>query len=440
MKLLKRALASTMTCAMVCALASGSAAAQDREALRRTQAEVYERMLAAPTDAALMIEYARASIALEDYEAAAATLERALIFEPGEPITQMELGVAYFRLGSYGLAEFHFNEARAGGLPAERDANAALYLAEIAERTQTSRLSGSVSAGLIASSNANLGPENDVISFFGIPATLAPGGTSQSDVGARATASLRHVYDFGGPTTDALITDLSAYSVRYFDENAGDIDYASVTTGPSLSVDDSAFGPKVRPFVTLGHARVSNDPFYTEFGGGVEGSAPISETLTGFGRISLLRRDFRSGLGDFDSVIVGTDLGGAMRVSPRLTLRAAAFAEAEFAEAEEQDHQEFGLRGAASYSYPHGIQGLDGLWTLTGHARYAHRTFDEAVTAVDPNVKRDDDEFRIGVAHLFRIQDGFGVRVDADYFDRQSDIANFELDNFTVGVSAHYEF
>lgn len=423
--------------AVFCATA---ATAQDRDALRAQQAELYERMLAAPADAALMVQYARVSIALDDYEAAAATLERALIFEPGEAMTHLELGVAYFRLGSFKLAEFHFNEARAGGLAPELDDRAALYLAEIADRTETSRFSGALTAGLVASTNANLGPDNDVISVLGAPFALAPGVGSEGDVGARATARLRHVYDLGKPNGDTLVTDFTGYSVRYFDEDGGDIDYASLAVGPSLSLTESAFGPKLRPFATVGHARVADDAFYTEFGGGLEGSAPISDTMTSFAQVSLIRRDFHNGLNQFDSTILAADIGGAVRLAPGLDLRGALFAEAEFARDDAFDNQEFGLRGAAVYSYAPGIAGLDALWSLTGTARYAHRRFDRPNAVVDPNRTRNDDEFRVGLAHLFRIQDGFGVLLDADYFDRSSNIPNFDLDSFTVGVSAHFEF
>lgn len=412
----------------------------DRDELRRQQAEIYAEMLQAPSDADLMLRYARVSVALQDYEAAISTLERSLIFEPNEPLTHLELAVAYFRVGSYQISRYNLERAIEGGLPGELEERAGLYLAEIEERTATATISGAVTAGLIFSTNANLGPEDQLISVVGNTRAIPESFTSQSDLGAQVTASLRHRYDLGRPNNDALITDFGFYGVRFFDEDTGDVDLLSLETGPSFSLDDSAFGRKIRPFAALAHARVDNDAFYTDFGFGADYTAPIDDTLTALGELRLIRREFHNGLNEFDSVIARIDAGVAYRAAPRTQLRGAIFLDNEFTDDGDNDNTEIGLRGAASYSYSPEIEGLSTLWTLTGHARYTHRFFHDPVAVVDPDTTRDDDEFRFGLSHLFRIQDGFGVKVTVDYFNRRSDIQNFELDNLSAALSAAFEF
>lgn len=422
-----------------CAIAS-AAVAEDRNQLRAQQAELYQQLLAQPSDPELMIAYARTSVDLEDYEAAIATLERALVYEPGEPLTHLELGVAYFRIGSYKIAEYHFGAARAGGLPPDLDSRAALYLEEIAARTETSQLSGIAGVGISYSTNANLGPKSDLISFLGLPALIPSSATSQPDFGARATLALRHVYDLGGSNTDALVTEFGAYSLHFFDETDGDVDQVVFTTGPRLSLDNSAYGPKARPFVRLGHARVANEALYSEFGVGVDGSLPVTDTFAAFGRLGVDRREFHNGLDDFDSFVLGAEIGGTMRAAPGVQFSGGLFAAAEFTDSNDFDNQEYGVRVAAAYSYAPGIDMIDGLWTLSGHARATRRFYDTPDPVVDPSRTRDDGEFRVGVAHLFRIQEGFGVRLDADYFNRNSDIPNFDFDNLTGSLSVVYEF
>lgn len=436
---MRRVVSSFFFAAASCAVAF-SATAKDRDPLRAQQAELYEQMLAQPADAELMVAYARISVELEDYEAAIATLERALVYEPGEPRTHLELGVAYFRIGSYQIAEYHFGAARAGGLPPELDSRAALYQEEIAARTKESRLTGVAGIGIAYSTNANLGPKEELISFLGLPALIPNSATSQPDFGARATLALRHVYDLGGSNTDALVTEFGAYSLHFFDETDGDVDVVRFTTGPRLSLDNSAYGPKARPFVKLGHSRVSNDALYSEFGVGVDGSLPVTDTFAAFGRLGVDRREFHNGLSDFDSFVLGAELGGTVRAAPGVQFSGGLFAAAEFTDSNDFDNQEFGLRASAAYSYAPGIDMVDELWTLSGNIRATRRYYDIPDPVVDPNRSRDDKEFRIGVAHLFRIKDGFGVRLDADYFNRNSDIPNFDFDNLTGSLSVVYEF
>ncbi len=425
---------------VVAAFASNAATADERSELRAKQAALYEQMLAAPTEAAPMVEYARVSVELGDFDAAIATLERALIFEPNEPLTRFELGVAYFRIGSYGVAEYQITEALKGGLPGELTDQAELYLAEIAARTDTSRFSGVAAFGLTAASNANNGPRNEIISFFGVPALLAPGSTAQGDVGVRASIAARHVYDLGRANNDSFITDFSAQSIHYFSETGGDVDVAYLTLGPSLALDDKAYGPKIRPYARVGHARAGNDSLFTDFGLGATVSAPVTDMLTSFGEIGLTRREFHNGFDAFDSVIVAAEVGATARVAPRMSISGSVFGAAEFTDGGAFDNQEVGLRYSVAYSYDPRLDWAEGLWTLKGHVRVTERFYDDPVAAIDPARKRNEEEFRFGLSHLFRIQDGFGVRLDGDYLTRDANIPNFDLDNLSGAISVVYEF
>jgi tetratricopeptide (TPR) repeat protein len=64
-----------------------------------------------------MFAYAVVSIRARDYEQAIATLERMLIYRDDLPRVKLELGSAYFRLGSYEVSSFYFKEALAGDPP-----------------------------------------------------------------------------------------------------------------------------------------------------------------------------------------------------------------------------------------------------------------------------------------------------------------------------------
>jgi len=80
------------------------AAAQEESgneaALRIEQQQLFERLRARPDDLDAMFAYAVVSMRLRDYEQAIATLERMLIYRDDLPRVKLELGSAYFRLGS----------------------------------------------------------------------------------------------------------------------------------------------------------------------------------------------------------------------------------------------------------------------------------------------------------------------------------------------------
>ena len=58
-------------------------------------------MLQDPSNLDVAVEYASLSSQVGDYEAAVSTLERMLIFAPNTPRLRLELGILYYRLGSY---------------------------------------------------------------------------------------------------------------------------------------------------------------------------------------------------------------------------------------------------------------------------------------------------------------------------------------------------
>jgi tetratricopeptide (TPR) repeat protein len=65
-------------------------------------------MLQNPGDLDIAFEYAEISTQVGDYEGAVSTLERMLIFAPNTPRLQLELGILYYRLGSYEIARSYF--------------------------------------------------------------------------------------------------------------------------------------------------------------------------------------------------------------------------------------------------------------------------------------------------------------------------------------------
>lgn len=409
--------------------------------LRARQAELFDQLLLRPDDLDLMFEYARVSMRLEDYEAAISTLERMLIFKRDLPRVRLELGAAYFNLGSYEVAKLYFDRVlEAPSVPENVRERVQRYLDVIETRTQISSISGTVSVGGIFSSNANLGPLENTVQFVGIPVSVSPSSEAESDVGLRVLATLTHTYDLQRQNTDAWITQGSFYGLRYQDQDAGDLDFLQVRTGPRLSLDEQTFGPKLRPFVEGQYLRADDEPFYGSIGAGLEYTDTLSDDFSIFSDVKVEYREFFQNREDEDAVRGRLGLGVGYIPVRDVLLRAQAFGEIESAEADFNSNFEVGLRLSAAYQYDVPIAWVDRKWLFTGYVEATHREFDTADVIVNPDVAREDDDFRAGFSHIFALQQGFSLQLDVDALKRDSSLPNFELENVSTALSLRYVF
>jgi tetratricopeptide (TPR) repeat protein len=210
-----------------------SADAQSATAMEAERAAVFERMLNAPADRTLMAQYARLSIELRDYEAAAATLERLIDLEPANATARLELATAYFAMGNYPLAEFHLNAAAASGaLSPEQLASAEAYGSAAQDRDAPSRFSGNVAAGIVS---------------------------VDGDVGLMGTGALTWSIDLGDANATEWITQIWASSYELDDDPGtarSDSQRLTLRTGPRFQLTGAAFGPRIQPYLKFEALRV----------------------------------------------------------------------------------------------------------------------------------------------------------------------------------------
>jgi tetratricopeptide (TPR) repeat protein len=204
-----------------------TALAQDAR-LETQRAAVFAQLLNAPADRALMLDYARLSVRLRDFEAAAATLERFLDLEPDNAAARLELATAYFALGAYEVAEYHLATASAsGGLTPGQLTAATRYRDETAARQGPHQITGRIAIGQASAR------ETDESGSFG-------------------TAQLDWRFDMGGPDAHDWLTQL-AFS-RYSPEDGAFADRQStrLRSGPEFRLTGDAYGPRLQPYVEWG--------------------------------------------------------------------------------------------------------------------------------------------------------------------------------------------
>jgi len=397
-------------------------------------AQLYDR----PDDLDLMFEYARVSVELNDYEAAIATLERALAYNPRVPAIRLELGALYYRVGAYGAAQAYFGQARASGeLTPAQDAQVQEYLDRADDRTARSRLSGEVFAGGIASSNASIGPDDITILSAGTPVT---GREVTGDVGAFARGSIRHDYDLGRANADVWRTGAGISTVKFPDEDASDFVSLALRTGPVLSLTPDEYGPKLRPFVEGDYVHFGGDSLYATAGAGAEYVNTVSDRWTVFAEAGLAGRQFFSGLDDEDRVTGRVTVGAAYKPAPDLTLRGRIRLRGDRAARDFNSSLSAGVRVEAIWRYDPGLAIAGRKWVLAGHADAGYAQYDDPDPAIDPDRTRQEKVAALGLKNTFHLQNGVFLRAEGLAHWRDANIPNYDLTVYELRLGVGLDF
>lgn len=215
--------------------------------LKARQAALLKASLADPANLDAAFEYAMVSAQVGDHEAAISTLERMLVFAPGLPRVQLELGVLYLRLGAEDVAATYFESALAApNVPPQVAERVNLYLAAIAKKEAPAKVSGMLTTGVRVQSNANASPEGRRIQLNGNTFLLDDTSTGKADVNGFLSGNVHFSYDLG-LQGDTLEADLVFYGARYGKLDRLNTEMAELTFGPTLNlarigIDDARLG------------------------------------------------------------------------------------------------------------------------------------------------------------------------------------------------------
>lgn len=205
-------------------------------------------MMADPSNLDIAFEYASLSAAAGDLEGAISTLERMLIFAPGLPRLDLELGVLYYRLGAYDSALSYFQAALApeNKAPPEVRTKVNAYIAAIGKHTQPNQFEGAVSFGAQYQTNANGGPSSLDVELNGLPFVLSQSAASTPDANAYAAGSFRYSKDLSSQG-DRFLVGLQTYGSLYRQQWQLNTLASELTFGPELNlqrfhVDDATLG------------------------------------------------------------------------------------------------------------------------------------------------------------------------------------------------------
>ena len=425
---------------------SSPSLAQVNDAKRASYRAAFEETLRRPGDAEVLLKYAQAAAAAEDYEGAITAYERFLVIDADQPRVKFELGVLYYKLKSYDAARTYFEAARTStkSTPevAERSSE---FIRDIDRRWGTSRLTGEFVAGIRYSDNPASLPTGTLQSYG---ATVVPNPTfqRQGDFAFVGAASLSHRYDFGRQDNGTLETDFSFYTAKQFQVTNADVMLLDLGVGPRMElIDGPLSGVQLKPFVSGRYITVGNLPTYWAWGAGLEASVPVAEKVRAGIVVLGQRRDFVDNASvPFNSQNSGNNgtVAGNLRADLTADLEASLGGNYTryIAMTGFQSYGEAGFGGSLTWRFvdPVGVNGRK--WTLAGNAAMAFATYDQPDPFVQPNTVRTQTDVNLGLLLSVPLDDRLTLVGQTTYFQRSASINNYSFNSFSSLVGIGWRF
>jgi len=452
---------ATATCARLAAvlticgaLVAGTipAAAQEIAPEQRAELEaLFQKILQNPTDLDTNYEYAQLAAEYGDYEASITAYERLLLFNPDLPRVKAELGVMYYRLGSLDTARAYLEQARnEGDPPPEVVARLDSILEKIDEQQNPHKFTSSLSFGLRYQSNANFGPEGQILIFDTL---VDPDSQTQADDDVNAFASItgRYVYDMGDDSGDFFKVESTLYAARQLTVTELDVEQLQIKAGPGFNIYPKTEGPILfQPSLRFTYVRLDNEGYNLSAGGEFRTDWRVKPDtglfVGGFAELrSYDETGERQNADTQDGGAVRFTFGANHRLNPTTSLRGAVFAGKIFAKDEAETYSERGGLVGLSALLDSPVEptellpDIDKQWNLSINARFTNRTHDAANVLVSTN-KREDDDIRIDTTLSVPIAPSWTMFGTFGMQDNSSTIVNNDFENFSFALGANVRF
>jgi len=116
--------------------------------LDRQYDEAFQEMLRQPANLDVLFRFAAVASQTGDIEGAISALERMLLINANLPRVRLELGVLYYRLGSYEVARTYLEGAlKSPNLPSDVRSRAEQFMAQIEKQQKRSHFAGEAFIG-----------------------------------------------------------------------------------------------------------------------------------------------------------------------------------------------------------------------------------------------------------------------------------------------------
>ena len=166
--------------------------------------EVFKQLFKDPTNLSLLFEYANLSILVGDLEGAIGVFEQMLIYDSELPRIRLELGVLYFRLGAYALANNYLKSVKEYDPPPEVVAKVDGFLDAIVNAEKSIQWQQNLGMGFKHTTNGNSGINADFIEIGDFLLPVDPNSKRESDRSTMLNYSLSIDQDLKHPRGDNI--------------------------------------------------------------------------------------------------------------------------------------------------------------------------------------------------------------------------------------------
>ncbi len=410
---------------------------------------LFRQMLADPADLDIAFSYATISIRLGDYEGAITALERMLIFAPGLPRIQLELGVLYYRLGSYATAEDYFDRAMSGdNVPDIVRRRVALYVAKIKNKQQRHAFSGTVTGGFRIQSNANSGPGSNQVNLNGVTFTLDNESVGKAGVNAFFASSLHYEYDLHRQG-DLLEADFLFYGAKYVSFERLDTAVAEVTLGPSFNMQRFGINKTQLGVYGIGNAvGLEDNLYFGTVGAGLRFVNRASAT-----RSLRLKAEYRrKWYNNTPRRLTATNKNGhelSAEIALASTLNSSLLVHGKLRLVREEvravffDNLQMGGEIGASFSLPSPVRGKGAMsrnWLLDITGGYRYVRYDKPDPSINAAKRQSNNEYFARTRLIVPVASGVSLMPQVEYRKVDSSYGIYKYQNFSATLGIGYKF
>jgi Tetratricopeptide repeat len=437
--------ASVAIAPVSCVRAQVPAALSASSELRAQYNAAFQETMRKPADLDVLFRFASLATQVGDLEGAISALERMLLINADLPRVRLELGVLYYRLGSYEAARTYLVSAlKSPALPADVRRKADEYLAQIDSKASPSSFGGDVFFGWRYQSNANLGPASSRVLLFGQPANLNQAGLGTADWGVVSSLQVRHRWDFGHQDKSALETQFAAYANRQFQLSAANVSLLDLTTGPRFQIFNGTYEDvSLRPFVTGGYVWVNDTSYYGSWGGGLEAGALLADgfrnsTILVFRRQNNQDTSYLPANSQYRGTSLSANTVFQYDFGPLLSLFAIGSIQRFYADlAPWQSYSLYGVGGGFTFRFVDPVLRTGLPWTISLSATEQWWAYDQPDIVVDPGIMRYQNDTILSLVLAVPFDERTTFSLSAGRFVRGATVPNYEFANnsFMFGVN-----
>jgi len=411
------------------------------------QQQLFLRMVREPTNYDVTFAFVKVATARGDYEAAIGALERLLFYEPKLTRVKYELGILYFRLGSYEMAKYYFNEAlKSPDLDPVTRERIATYLPDADKQTQASRFSGYLQTGARYQSNANFSPTSGTILLGGQDLALLPIGQKRPDWNWFEIVGLSHDYDFQDGRGDLFETRFIGYATQQFKLTDLDVGLFDISAGPRIMIAPEALpGLSIKPYGVVGKAWVGGASYLTTGGAGLSMNVPVVNNFAltpGF--------EWRTANVNTGDVIPVTPFGsgnwytGSIGVVANLTsmikFEGSGLYRRGATALPFQSFHQWEAQAALTFEFTPPFELASRNWSISPFVRFIRTDFNAPNPVLDPFIAELDREWVYGAVFNTPLWRNVAVTSTVQFDRTNSTLPNFSQRNFSVMTGPSVRF